>query len=94
MALRYLGTDDTVHICDCCGKKGLKSVIGLETEHGEVVRYGVTCAAKALKTSAASVKAGTKAADDAKAAEAHAKRAKVFEEEQAKWQAHLNVRCS
>lgn len=93
MGMRYLGTDDTVHVCDCCGKKGLKSVIGLETEYGEVVRYGVTCAAKALKSTVKAVKAGTKAADDAKYLEEQAKRAKAQAEFSAKWTAHLDSRC-
>ena len=89
----YLGTDDTVHVCDCCGRKDLKSVIGLETEYGEVVRYGVTCAAKALKSTVKAVKAGTKAADDAKYLEVQAMRAKAQAEFSAKWTAHLDSLC-
>jgi hypothetical protein len=47
-SVKYLGVTDETTTCDCCGKGELKSVIGLELASGAVVRYGTTCAAKAL----------------------------------------------
>lgn len=43
-----LGIDDAVTVCDCCGKKNLKCTVALETQDGEVVRYGRDCASKAM----------------------------------------------
>jgi len=91
--MKFLGTDDTVHVCDCCGKKGLKSVIGLETEHGEIVRYGVVCAARALKSTTKAVKSATKEADNAKAKVAREERDRASRARMARWTAHLNSRC-
>lgn len=48
-AYKVLGTTDETHICEHCGKSNLKKVVVLEhTETGNVVRYGVTCAQRAL----------------------------------------------
>lgn len=65
--MRYLGTDDSVTVCDCCGRKDLKSTVAIETDAGEVVHYGAVCASRALKVGVKVVKEETKAADKAKA---------------------------
>lgn len=86
--MKYLGTTDDVTTCECCGKANLKSTVAIEMQDGsDPVYFGVTCAARALKTSAKEVKAGAKQADDAKReAEMAAKRARD-EAEFAKWDA-------
>ena len=44
-----LGISDKTE-CDCCGKKNLRSSIALESmDSGEVVYFGVDCAAMALR---------------------------------------------
>ena len=43
---RALGIDDSVTVCDCCGKSGLKSTVTMELDDGEIVHYGSTCAAR------------------------------------------------
>ena len=45
---KLLGIVDEVTVCDCCGKKNLARTVALETEGGETVYYGTTCAALAL----------------------------------------------
>jgi len=40
-----LGTDDGVHICDCCGKSNLKSTVLVDVD-GVLFHYGSTCATK------------------------------------------------
>lgn len=44
--MRYLGMTDEVTACDCCGKSDLQRTVAFETEDGEVVHYGTTCAAR------------------------------------------------
>jgi hypothetical protein len=92
-AMRFLGTDDSVTVCDCCGKIDLKSTVAIETAAGNVVHYGVVCAARALKTSAKIVKSETKIADDAKRAAAEAARRAAYEKHDAEWQAFLDARA-
>lgn len=87
--VRNLGTDDSVNVCDCCGKTGLKNTVAFETESGDVVHYGVVCASRAMGKPANVVRLETKVADDAKAA---AKRAADDAAQRArfqKWVAHL-----
>lgn len=43
-----LGIEDSVTVCDCCGKKNLKCTVAMETEGGDVVHYGRDCASKAM----------------------------------------------
>jgi hypothetical protein len=38
-----------VNVCDCCGKPNLSGTVALETEGGEVLHYGTTCAGRALR---------------------------------------------
>lgn len=41
---RVLGSDDSVHTCDCCGKSNLKVTFAIEMiETGEILRYGSVC---------------------------------------------------
>lgn len=49
-------------ICECCGKKNLKSTVVLGFEDGSIKRYGSTCAAKAI--TGKSGKAANKYADN------------------------------
>jgi hypothetical protein len=63
---QFLGTSDEVNSCDCCGKQNLKSTVALDVD-GEVLYYGVTCAARALtahgmEMDSAKVKAAAKKA--------------------------------
>jgi hypothetical protein len=50
---RYIGITDECQECECCGKKNLKKTVVLslcdaEGVHEHYVRYGTTCAARAL----------------------------------------------
>jgi len=96
MTTRYtfLGTSDEVDACDCCGKSDLKRTVAiLDNDGGETLYFGTTCAARTLKATVKDVKAGTAAADRAKAeAKAEAKRiedARVSHIEFLRWEAHL-----
>lgn len=79
---RYLGTTDEVTTCDCCGKSGLKQTVALYFGEGDVLHYGVTCAARSLQTTAAEVRASARRADEeayrAKCAAEDAKRQAAF----------------
>ena len=79
---RYLGTTDEVTTCDCCGKSGLKKTVALYFGEGDVLHYGVTCAARSLQTTAAEVRASARRADEeayrAKCAAEDAKRQAAF----------------
>lgn len=51
---KIIGITDETTVCECCGKSNLKKVVVLENvETGEIVRYGVDCAAKARGTKTA-----------------------------------------
>jgi len=45
------GITDEITTCDCCGKSKLARTVGLENEAGEVLYFGTTCAARAMKQS-------------------------------------------
>jgi hypothetical protein len=66
MQVTYLGTSRDVTICDQCGKVDLTKTVALDVD-GEVVYYGVDCAANALRLSRSEIQKGTRAADAAKA---------------------------
>src|SRR4051812_24451406 len=53
--MRMIGTNDEYTSCDCCGRTNLKRTVILETEDGAEVRYGVDCAATALRRSGSNV---------------------------------------
>ena len=44
--MRFLGMTEEFDACDCCGKAPLKVTVAFETEDGEIVHYGTTCAAR------------------------------------------------
>lgn len=46
---KLLGTDDSVTVCEACGKKNLKYTVALEDQDGHRVSYGRDCAAVALR---------------------------------------------
>lgn len=53
-AFKVIGITDETSVCECCGKSNLKKVVVLENINtGEIVRYGVDCAAKARGTKTA-----------------------------------------
>ena len=62
------GITDERDTCDCCGKSGLKRTVALADadDGGEVVFFGTTCAARAMKIPAADVRKGARAAQRAK----------------------------
>ena len=45
---KVLGVDDSVSVCDCCGKSNLKKTVVLENDGGEILHYGSDCAGAAL----------------------------------------------
>lgn len=78
MKYRYLGITDERDACDCCGRTNLKRTVVLDID-GEVVYFGTTCAARALKVPAAEVRKGAKRAQDEKDAAARAERQAIAE---------------
>jgi hypothetical protein len=54
ITFKMIGITDETTVCECCGKTNLKKVVVLENINtGEIVRYGVDCAAKAQGTKTA-----------------------------------------
>lgn len=45
---KLLGITDSVTDCDCCGKRGLKCTVAMESDHSGIVYYGRDCAGEAL----------------------------------------------
>lgn len=87
---QYLGTSDDHTSCDCCGKKNLKSTVAIhDVTTGDVLFFGVTCAARALNVQVAEVKNGTRAADEARAEAERAAARAAADAEFAKWSAWL-----
>lgn len=43
--LKILGIDDSVNVCECCGKSNLKSTVIVEI-NGYIFHYGSVCATK------------------------------------------------
>lgn len=48
MTAKILGINDETNTCEHCGKTNLKRVVIIQLDSGEIVRYGVDCAARAL----------------------------------------------
>lgn len=46
--IKILGVNSDKDSCDCCGKNNLKRVVWLDMD-GDVVAFGTSCAARALK---------------------------------------------
>lgn len=51
-----LGTDDSVQTCDCCGRTNLKYTVTVQTEDGEILHYGSTCATRHTKYTSKEIK--------------------------------------
>lgn len=48
ITFKIIGITDETTVCECCGKSNLKKVVVMENiDTGEIVRYGVDCAARA-----------------------------------------------
>lgn len=83
LAFKVLGTTDDVTDCHCCGRIGLKATVALQPldadggPDGEVVYFGMVCAAKAMRQSVKYVReqlsAIEQAADNARRAAQAAK---------------------
>ena len=86
---KALGTDDSVNVCDCCGRNNLKATVAFETESGEVVNYGVVCAARATGKSEVAIRAATRKADAAKADARYWAEQRAHAEKMERWVAHL-----
>jgi hypothetical protein len=87
--MRCLGTDDSVNVCDCCGRKDLKATVAFELEDGEVTHFGVVCAARAMGRDAKSIRVEIRNVDRAREEEqARAARA-IQDAKTARWIAHL-----
>jgi len=83
---RFLGTCDNVNHCDCCGRTNLKRTVALNnTETGEDVYFGTSCAARALKMDVKAVKAAAKSADDERKAVERAERQAAAAAETERW---------
>lgn len=91
MTARYLGTTDDVTTCDCCGRTGLKNTVVIEMhDDAEPLYYGVTCAARALKTTAKEVRYEAKRADTLKREKEAAERQEERNKATAAWSAWLD----
>lgn len=44
--MKALYLDDTVTICDCCGRTGLRATVAMKLNDGGILYYGRTCAAR------------------------------------------------
>ncbi len=44
--MKFLGITDEINTCDCCGRTNLKSTVVFETDDGDIVHYGSTCAGR------------------------------------------------
>jgi hypothetical protein len=90
---RYEGTSDEVTACECCGKTGLKSTVAItDLDTDQTLYFGTTCAARALRVQVADVRAGTRAADDAKAAERSRAQRAAHQAQAERWHAYLVAR--
>lgn len=43
---RAIGLDESVTVCDCCGRSDLKFTVAIELEGGEIAHYGQVCAGR------------------------------------------------
>lgn len=91
-AVKFLGTSDENTVCECCGKKNLKSTVALSIDDSDPVFFGVTCAARALKMGVKEVRTANRAADDAKIAAERAARKARMDAEFGSWSAYLEAK--
>lgn len=85
------GISDERDSCDCCGKSNLKRTVALADadDGGEVVFFGTTCAARAMKIPAAEVRKGARDVQRAKDSAAAAARDAAARVEREAWFAFL-----
>lgn len=84
-SIKFLGTTDEVDVCDCCGKKNLKSTVAISVDDGDAMYYGVVCAARALGSNPKYIRTEAKRADDEKQRAARAAREAVRDAEYVQW---------
>lgn len=89
---KFLGTSDENTVCECCGKKNLKSTVALSIDDADPVYFGVTCAARALKVGVKEVRTANRAADIAKAAADRAEREALHRARFGSWSAWLETK--
>lgn len=58
--------DDSVTTCDCCGKVNLKATVLLQSDLGELVHFGRTCAARNTGKTGQQITAEVRAERDAR----------------------------
>ena len=87
--LRALGTDDSVNVCDCCGRTNLKATVAFETKSGDVVHFGFVCASRAIGKPVPAIRYEAKAADEAKEAARRREAHEADKARTARWEAHL-----
>lgn len=46
MGYTAICTDDSITTCDCCGRVNLKATVLMQSDLGELVHFGRTCAAR------------------------------------------------
>jgi hypothetical protein len=46
MAFTAILIDDSITTCECCGRTNLKATVLMQSDLGELVHYGRTCAAR------------------------------------------------
>ena len=63
-AYTFIGTTDTVTVCDCCGRANLKGTVVLQADD-DFVHFGSTCGARALGMTVKEFDGGAKSADKA-----------------------------
>lgn len=85
--VKILGINDESDRCDHCGKTNLKRTIILDID-GEIVRYGVDCASRALNRKATLIERSAIVAESA--AQLHIRKVAEFEIALAKTKAEQN----
>jgi len=60
-----LQLDDSVTTCECCGRNNLKATVLMQSDLGELVHFGRTCAARNSGKSSQQVTAEIRAERDA-----------------------------
>lgn len=46
MGYTAICTDDSITTCDCCGRTNLKATVLMQSDLGDLVHFGRTCAAR------------------------------------------------
>lgn len=91
-AARFLGTSDDVTTCECCGRSNLKSTVALLMGDSTTpVYFGVSCAARALRTSSVEVRKGAREVERAHADALAYERHLAERAEDVRWQGFLDA---